>query len=1115
MKKIYLMMWSLMVSMLVTVNAQTILDEGFEHTQGTEPTTTLPNGWSAVTSYKGSTTGYRWTIGHSTNSGGTMTGFYYAYCDGPTYDKGDNDGIGPRKDYLITPELNLNDTYQLSFDWKAAAASVLNTKAYTFQVAIIDMANPTDTTVIFDITNEQQVRDSGVAPDPYGNYIWQNWGMLKSKLDLSPYKGKKVKIAFIYDMLMKTANIIYLDNINVTQHEAVNTPIPQLSQSSYQFEPMYLGEKHYSEVLTIKNVGKSGLKVTGFETPDGMGVQMDTAGMNLSLNATAKFQVYYKAGLTTPVEGDVVIKTNGGDATLHVTAVKQALPDGYQLELFEGNQFPPAGWTNQGFGRTYIALEGDNSAYVTGNMENTYLTSPRLDLSKATAPHKFMFTYYANFNGEGDQYLCNDLSVWVSTDGGQTFSDSVWVADYTKTDSIINVTIDLSKYTSDNVKLRFKNQAIGFGDSGADPWATFYIDRVLLPSVYGVDGVPFTSSVITPADAAKDIYNKNVQFSWTEAQFATGYKIYIGKSSTTFDVVNGEDVGDATTYTLATADYETTYYWKVVPYNSVGSAADAPVWSFTTQKDMTISTFPWTEGFEDKTFAPLGWNAENTSLTKWNRNDSYPFNGEASASAFSNETEKTTTLTSPDIKLPAGSKYQLGFWWGNDHPVNLKKDEINVRINNSTAEDGIDAVFFDIFVDGAWQQVKLISDNAEDGVRYWAYESLDLTPYAGKTIALRWRYISHNYNQSRGAALDDVKISSDGASVSINTDGWDAYKVNYGKKEVSPQFAISNLGNKDVTVNKVGFTSPNFSSTLTDGTTIPAKSAVKFTVAFDAGNLATADSVNVDDQLTLTLSDGSSISMPVHAYALAADCFFYGFEHDATGQLPAEFTGIDVDGAITAPVWSWTVPNLGAALSYFVLNDSQCNAVLKEPHGHQSLMTRCNNNGSYDDWLVSRAFYATATSKLQFNARTWESVNSVLPGKGPNIKVWVSETSATNRSTFTQVGEAKELGLFNNVSWDQLTYDLSAYAGKKIYIAVEAQASNSLGGFYDNFEFLHVTTEFSGVNNIAIDQLANEEVAVYLLNGVKVAQGKGVIEGLDKGVYIIKTQAGKAFKILK
>ena len=50
MKKIYLMMWSLMVSMLVTVNAQTILDEGFEHTQGTEPTTTLPNGWSAVTS---------------------------------------------------------------------------------------------------------------------------------------------------------------------------------------------------------------------------------------------------------------------------------------------------------------------------------------------------------------------------------------------------------------------------------------------------------------------------------------------------------------------------------------------------------------------------------------------------------------------------------------------------------------------------------------------------------------------------------------------------------------------------------------------------------------------------------------------------------------------------------------------------------------------------------------------------------------------------------------------------------------------------------------------------------------------------------------------------------
>lgn len=1110
-----LVLCSLMLSMLVSVDAQTILDEGFEQTQAHGPTTTLPAGWTAVTSYKGSTVGYRWTIGYSKNAGGTMTGYHYAYCDAPGYYNGSKDGVGPRKDYLITPELDLNDTYRLSFDWEAAAAYVLKTKAYTFQVAIIDMGNPADTTVIFDIANEQQVRDSGVPTDPYENYIWQNWAVHNSKLDLSPYKGKKVKIAFIYNMLMKTANIVYLDNVNVTQHEPVTTPIPQLSQSSYEFEPMYLGEKRYSEALTLKNVGKKGLKVTGFEMPEGMGVSMDTAGMNLNLNETARFRVYYKAGLTTPVEGDVIIRTNGGDAKLHVTAVKEALPNGYYLELFEENQFPPAGWTNEGFGRDRRALEGDYSAVVAGSLENSYLTTPRLDLSASDAPHKFMFTYYADYFTESDQYLNNDLSVWVSTDGGATFTDSVWVADYTQTDTLINVTIDLSRYNSSNVKLRFKNLSIGFSDTGADPWATFYIDRVLLPSLYGAGGVPFASQVIAPADGAVNVYHRNIEFSWTEAQFATGYKMYIGKSKDNFDVVNGEDVGAATTYTLAVADVATTYYWKIVPYNSVGDAGNVPVWSFTTQKDMTITSFPWTEGFESKTFAPLGWNAENTPYTKWTRNNLYSFAGEASAMAFSNEIGKTASLTSPDIKIPVGSHYQLSFWWGNDGPSELVKDESNVRINHSTVDDGIDAVFFDIYADGAWKQMKLISDNAEDGKRYWAYETFDLSAYAGKTIVLRWRYISHDYNRSRGAGLDEVAITDGGTQIRLNAESWDAYKVNYGQQEVSPQFALSNLGSEDITVEKVEFSKPQFTTTLASGTVIQAKSAAQFTVTFDAGTLANADSVSVDDQLVITMSDGTHVTLPVHAYALAEDCFYYGFEHDVTGQVPSGFTGIDVDGAPTAPIWSWTVPNVGAPLSFFVLNDSECNAQLKEPHGHQSLMTRCSDKGSFDDWLVSRDFYATSTSKLQFNARTWEKVTSVLPAKGPEISVWVSEMSATDRPTFVQVGETKTLDLFDNVSWDLLSYDLSAYAGKKIYIAVEAKSNNSLGGFYDNFEFLHVSTKPSSVNEVEIDRLAGEEVTVYMLNGMKVAQGKDVIDGLEKGAYIIKTQNGEAYKILK
>ena len=114
MRKLYIMMISLLCSMAATVNAQTLLDEDFEHTQSDVATTQMPDGWTAVTSYTGSHKGYRWTISKNSTANSTMSGYYYAYCDAPTYDKGDNDGIGPRKDYLITPELKLDNTYQLA-----------------------------------------------------------------------------------------------------------------------------------------------------------------------------------------------------------------------------------------------------------------------------------------------------------------------------------------------------------------------------------------------------------------------------------------------------------------------------------------------------------------------------------------------------------------------------------------------------------------------------------------------------------------------------------------------------------------------------------------------------------------------------------------------------------------------------------------------------------------------------------------------------------------------------------------------------------------------------------------------------------------------------------------
>lgn len=50
MRKIYFLMLSMLCSLAVTANAQTLLDEDFEHTQSDVATTQMPDGWTAVTS---------------------------------------------------------------------------------------------------------------------------------------------------------------------------------------------------------------------------------------------------------------------------------------------------------------------------------------------------------------------------------------------------------------------------------------------------------------------------------------------------------------------------------------------------------------------------------------------------------------------------------------------------------------------------------------------------------------------------------------------------------------------------------------------------------------------------------------------------------------------------------------------------------------------------------------------------------------------------------------------------------------------------------------------------------------------------------------------------------
>ena len=85
----------------------------------------------------------------------------------------------------------------------------------------------------------------------------------------------------------------------------------------------------------------------------------------------------------------------------------------------------------------------------------------------------------------------------------------------------VTQTVDLGTGT-DNSYVRWVNTGVTSSDGDVPECSNFYLDRILLPALYGQDGVPDTCKVVTPKDKTTDIYPKDIKLEWTPALFAEG-----------------------------------------------------------------------------------------------------------------------------------------------------------------------------------------------------------------------------------------------------------------------------------------------------------------------------------------------------------------------------------------------------------------------------------------------------------------------------------------------------------------------------------------------------------------------------------------------------------------
>ncbi len=1101
-----------------SLHAQTILDEGFETSSTETFSQPVANGWTTVSSYQGTNKKFVWSNYY--NEKGTITGKHVAACDGASYE---DEGQGPREEVLLSPELNLDNTYQLSFDWKVSPQAFIDKYMYDLQVRVVKNGDLKNAETIFSIQNPEDLKESGVS------YPFESWSTQTSQIDLSDWQGEKVQLAFVYKMNTTYSNVVYLDNVLVKQFTPVTTPVAKIDKDSYDYGTVYLGEKFYSEVFKLTNTGKSGLQINSVDLPKGVTMTIDPTTVNLDRLASTQFQFVYTAALTTPAEGTAVLHTNGGDISVDLKADKTEAPEGLTEETFE-SYFPAAGWTNDGWSDATNALEGDHSASAGVSLTENYLTSPRLDLTKGG---KVMFEYYNDFtSNDGETYQSNDITLELSTDGGHTWTTK-WTFDYDN-DAVQNKrlfeTIDLGVGT-DSSYVRWHNSAVTSNDGDVPETSTFYLDRVFLPTLYGADGVPVGVAYKTPEDEATDVYTKNIKFEWTPAQFAKSYNIYIGTAPGQYNVVNGSSVGNNLTFTLPSADYETTYYWKVAGVNAAGEETDSKEYSFTTQKDATNSTYPYTMDFSGLKGLPTGWTSETTSdypNRQWSLLDTKGNPAPCLYSMWLNAGEQASVMT-PEFKLPEGEEVNISFDWVDKHPIDAIADETGLAkpVNVEGDNNGTTKVTFEINVDGQWKELAHLSQDYDKAVQntsvgeryYWLNESFDLKQYAGKVVQFRWVHYSYS-GRDNGCGLDNVNIEvkADNKAV-FNKTGWNAGKINYGMAVNSGDiFTLINKGEQDLKVKSATFKTAHFTTSLKAGDVIAAKDGKQFDVLFSA----LQDAGVVKDTLVVEAESGYKVSLPVEGTALAQDVLYYSFEDNPYEyDWTKDFTLIDVDRSATVPFncYGTEFPSSGQVYAFAVAYETS-NLQNVAPISGQAFLipgSPVSDDVKGDNWIVSKKLTATDNSTFDFYARNWETTGSVLPDGKHMVGVYVSETSPSDRNTFTEVMKLQEMPYLDGHNWNHYTVDLSAYAGKDIYVAVRDYTEGyRLAAFYDDFTFSHFGY-VTGVKEVNTDVGTDARVSVYNMSGVLVAQGKGLqtLQQLAKGAYIVKVQTAEGTKTLK
>ncbi len=220
----------------------------------------------------------------------------------------------------------------------------------------------------------------------------------------------------------------------------------------------------------------------------------------------------------------------------------------------------------------------------------------------------------------------------------------------------------------------------------------------LSETVFPVQGLTFTWTPVyqnTPPNCAALVQPLNnsvnvstfVSLVWqgTGGTPVTGFLVFCGTNNPPDNIVNGA-ITEQTEYIFSQAlAVNTTYYWKVIPFNAAGDAENCPVWSFTTIADPATIVPTYIENLDSLNIGevPQGWVVydNNNDNRTWQGTEEPGYTGDVSLACEGNpNTDMNDWLVSPPVLMQHQVNYRfrvyarttsaaafgyLKIWWGN------------------------------------------------------------------------------------------------------------------------------------------------------------------------------------------------------------------------------------------------------------------------------------------------------------------------------------------------------------------------------------------------------------------------------------------------------------------